>query len=164
MKTKHVLLALVVLIFAVAVGFYLVKGMVIADISPGSASDLISGEPRNIPVDDSVSPLPASELISGEPRNIPIPGLVTMVDIGAKSCIPCKMMIPIIEGLSREYEGRAAIAFIDVWKYPDEAPKYRISTIPTQIFYDAEGRERYRHEGFMDKKSIAAVLAKLGVD
>ena len=65
--------------------------------------------------------------------------------------------------LSREYDGRAAIAFIDVWAYREEAGKYGIQAIPTQVFYDAQGREQYRHVGFLDKESIVAKLAELGV-
>lgn len=105
----------------------------------------------------------ASDLISGKPQQLPIKGMVTMVDIGAHSCIPCKMMTPVIEALSEEYEGKAVIAFIDVWEYREEAPKYGISAIPTQIFYDVHGKEQFRHVGFMDKKSIIAKLTELGV-
>lgn len=105
-----------------------------------------------------------SPLISGEPQNVPIEGMVTMVDIGAKACIPCKMMIPVIESLSEEYEGRAAIVFIDVWKNPDESRKFGIRAIPTQIFYDKDGKEVMRHEGYFDKESIIKVLTKLGVE
>ncbi|TIH13435.1 thioredoxin [Marinifilum sp. JC120] len=105
----------------------------------------------------------ASELISGKPHKLPIAGMVTMVDIGAHACIPCKMMTPVIKELSKEYDGRAAIAFIDVWEYQEEAAKYNIRSIPTQIFYDAQGREQYRHVGFLDKKSIVAKLKELGV-
>ncbi|EGB16467.1 Thioredoxin domain-containing protein [Pseudodesulfovibrio mercurii] len=110
------------------------------------------------------APVPAADLISGEPHPMPIAGLVTMVDIGAHSCIPCKMMTPIIEELSKEYDGRAAIAFIDVWKHRDEASRYGITAIPTQIFYDAQGKERYRHVGYLDKASIVAKLTELGVE
>ncbi|RWU03465.1 thioredoxin [Pseudodesulfovibrio sp. S3] len=105
----------------------------------------------------------ALDLISGEPQKLPIQGMVTMVDIGAHACIPCKMMTPIIEELSKEYEGRAAIAFIDVWKHREQASRYGISAIPTQIFYDPQGKEQYRHTGFLDKQSIVAKLAELGV-
>jgi len=105
-----------------------------------------------------------SPLISGDPQEVPIRGMVTMVDIGAKACIPCKMMIPVIESLSEEYEGRAAIVFIDVWKNPDETPKYGIRAIPTQIFYDKDGKEFMRHEGYFSKEEIIKVLTKLGVE
>lgn len=104
----------------------------------------------------------SAEPASGPPE-APVKGMVTMVDIGAKECVPCKMMAPIMEELEKEYKGRAAILFIDVWKYRDQAQKYRIRAIPSQIFYDRDGKEVKRHEGFMDKKSIVAELQKLGV-
>ena len=88
-------------------------------------------------------------------------GMVTMLDLGAKKCIPCKMMAPIIEVLKEEYDGKAAIVFIDVRQHPQEARKYRIRAIPTQIFYDESGGEVFRHVGFMDKKSIVRMLEKL---
>ena len=100
---------------------------------------------------------------SEPPPQAPTKGMVTMVDIGAKKCIPCKMMAPIMEELEKEYKGRASILFIDVWEFPNEAPKYGIRAIPTQIFYDKDGKEVWRHSGFLDKKSIVAQLEKLGV-
>jgi len=93
----------------------------------------------------------------------PVPGKVTMVDIGAKKCIPCKMMAPIMEELEKEYKDKAAIVFIDVWENPRAGDKYGIQLIPTQIFYDAKGKEMSRHEGFMEKAAIVAELTKLGV-
>jgi len=105
-----------------------------------------------------------SPLISGDPQEVPVKGMVTMVDIGAKACIPCKMMIPVIESLSEEYEGRAAIVFIDVWKNPDEAEKFGIRAIPTQIFYGKDGMEVMRHEGYFSKDAIVKVLTKLGAE
>ncbi|WP_459944812.1 thioredoxin family protein [Desulfocastanea catecholica] len=95
---------------------------------------------------------------------LPVPGMVTMVDLGAKKCVPCKMMAPILEELKKEYSERAAIVFIDVWVDPDAGRKFGIRAIPTQIFFDAEGKEVGRHEGFLDKASIVAELQKLGVE
>lgn len=94
---------------------------------------------------------------------VPVPGMVTMVDVGAKECIPCKMMAPIMEELEKEYQGRAAVIFIDVWKNPGAGSKFGIRAIPTQIFYDAQGKEVTRHEGFLDKQSIVSMFTKLGV-
>jgi thioredoxin 1 len=94
---------------------------------------------------------------------VPVPGMVTMVDLGAKKCIPCKMMAPILEELQTEYKDRAAIVFLDVWENPEAARSYRIRAIPTQIFYDAAGKEMKRHEGFLDKAAIVAELENLGV-
>jgi len=94
---------------------------------------------------------------------VPTKGMVTMLDLGAHKCVPCKMMAPIITDLQKEYKGKASIIFIDVWENRAEAGKYGIRSIPTQIFYNKEGKEVKRHVGFMDKKSIVAVLTELGV-
>jgi len=99
----------------------------------------------------------------GVPPEVPAKGMVTMVDLGAKSCIPCKMMAPIMEKLEKDYKGRAAILFIDVWKEPDQAKRFDIRTIPTQIFYDKEGKEVLRHTGFMSEEAIVTQLNKMGV-
>jgi thioredoxin 1 len=107
--------------------------------------------------------LAASVSAAEQSSQVPVPGMVTMVDLGAKKCIPCKMMVPIIEELETEYKDRAAILFIDVWVNPDAGKKFGIRTIPTQIFYDAEGKESFRHEGFFNKADIVAELQKLGV-
>lgn len=96
---------------------------------------------------------------------VPTPGMVTMVDVGAHKCIPCKMMTPIIEELKKEYAGTASIIFLDVWENQNAVQFARqagVSSIPTQIFYDKRGKEFSRHNGFLDKQSIMGILAKLG--
>ena len=94
---------------------------------------------------------------------VPVKGIVTMVDLGATECVPCKMMAPILTKLKKVYEGRAAIVFIDVWKNREQAPRFGIRAIPTQIFYDADGREVSRHVGFMSEAAIVEQLTKMGV-
>lgn len=94
---------------------------------------------------------------------VPTPGMVTMVDLGAHKCIPCKMMEPIIAELQKEYAGRASIIFIDVWEHREQAQRFGVRGIPTQIFYDREGKEVGRHVGFMDKKAIIDVFDNLDV-
>ena len=94
----------------------------------------------------------------------PVKGMVTMIDLGATECVPCKMMAPILEKLKKTYEGKAAIIFIDVWKNVDPARQYGIRAIPTQIFFDAGGREVHRHVGFMSEKDIVQQLSKMGVN
>jgi thioredoxin 1 len=94
---------------------------------------------------------------------LPVKGMVTMIDLGAKKCIPCKMMAPILEKMEKRYEGRAAIVFIDVWEHRNQASRFGIRAIPTQIFYNAEGKEISRHVGFMSEADIVKTLGRLGV-
>ena len=80
--------------------------------------------------------------------------LPRLLDLGADKCIPCKKMAPILEGMKEEFAGRLQVDFIDVWKNPNEAPKYKVTTIPTQIFLDPEGNELLRHVGFFSREDI----------
>jgi thioredoxin 1 len=95
-----------------------------------------------------------------EPRG----ALPRLVDLGSAICIPCKMMAPILEELRKEYAGRLQVDFIDVRDFPAEARRYNIRVIPTQIFFDASGKERFRHEGFFSKQDILMTWKRLGVD
>ena len=94
---------------------------------------------------------------------IPEKGKVTMVDLGAKKCVPCKMMAPILVRLEKAYKGKADIVFIDVWENREQAPRFKIRAIPTQIFFNEKGEEVYRHVGFLDEKSIVEQMTKMGV-
>ncbi len=98
--------------------------------------------------------------VSGE---IPVKGMVTMVDLGANSCIPCKMMVPVMEKVEKKYQDKAAIIFIDVWENKEPAKRFGIRAIPTQIFFDKQGKEIYRHEGFMSEAEIDRIFKKMGV-
>ncbi len=89
--------------------------------------------------------------------------LPRLVDLGSTTCVPCKMMAPILEELSREYQGRLVVEVIDVRASRSAAELYGIRVIPTQIFFDAAGKERFRHEGFMDRDAILAKWKELGV-
>lgn len=93
----------------------------------------------------------------------PVGSLPRMVDLGAGKCIPCQMMKPILDELREEYKGRFDVVFIDVWENPDESKKYNIKLIPTQIFYDASGKELFRHEGFFSKEDILGKWDELGI-
>jgi thioredoxin 1 len=106
----------------------------------------------------------ALEVASTTVEPIAAAGLPRLVDLGAKQCIPCKMMAPILEDLMENYADQFETEFIDVWEHSEQAEKYGIQTIPTQIFFDAEGNEQFRHEGFMSKEDILANWKKLGVE
>ena len=103
----------------------------------------------------------ATAALAATPQAVPVKGMVTVVDLGAKTCIPCKMMAPILVELEKEYRGKAAVVFLDVREDNEPARRFGIRAIPTQIFFDKTGKEVARHEGFMEKKAIADQLNKL---
>lgn len=93
------------------------------------------------------------------PAEIPLPKLL---DLGAGKCVPCKMMAPILEEMKETYAGQFDVEFIDVWENEEAGKKYGIRMIPTQIFYNAEGKELFRHEGFFDRADMLAQWNTLG--
>jgi thioredoxin 1 len=93
-------------------------------------------------------------LISGKPL---------VIDLGARTCLPCKKMAPILESLAGEYRGKAGVLFIDVHEDQAAAKKFKVQMIPTQIFFNAQGKEVKRHTGAMDKGDIIKELKAAGL-
>ena len=89
--------------------------------------------------------------------------LPKLIDLGSKSCIPCKKMAPILDSLRVEYSGKAEVIFIDTRDNRQAALDYKISFIPTQVFIDTTGKEVYRHVGFFPADSIVAQFKAMGV-
>lgn len=98
-----------------------------------------------------------------ESDQVPVLGKVNLVDFGAHTCIPCKMMAPVLDDLKKEYEGRAEVTFVDIYEQRDLARSFSIRLIPTQIFFDKNGIEVGRHEGYLAKEQIVSALKQLGV-
>ena len=90
--------------------------------------------------------------------------LPRLLDLGATKCAACKAMAPVLANLNKEYAGRMRVEFIDVWENEDASKTYRVEIIPTQIFFDADGKELFRHTGFFGKEDILAKWKELGVD
>jgi len=103
-------------------------------------------------------------VVAATPVVSQVKALPKLVDLGAGKCIPCKLMAPILDDLRKTYAGKFDVQFIDVWENEEAGTKYGISMIPTQIFYDAAGKELFRHEGFFSKEDILAKWRAFGVD
>ena len=101
---------------------------------------------------------------AGSETSRPAAALPRLVDLGADKCIPCKMMAPILEELKVEYADQLRVDVYDVWKNPGIGRKFGVRVIPTQIFYDASGKELFRHEGFISKEDVMAKWTELGVN
>jgi thioredoxin 1 len=97
-------------------------------------------------------------------KNLPVKGAVTMIDLGKKNCTQCKMMAPILEKLKIKYKGKAEVVFINLLDDPEQQYRFELKALPTQIFFNREGKEIYRHTGFMSEKAIIEQLNKMGVE
>lgn len=84
---------------------------------------------------------------------------VALVDFWAEWCGPCKAIGPMIEELSKEYEGKAVVGKVDVDNNPETAMKYGIRNIPTILFIK-NGQVVDKQVGAVPKASLAAMLNK----
>lgn len=73
-------------------------------------------------------------------------------------------MVPVLESLQKKYEGQIRVDFIDVKikENREKVMKASINVIPTQIFYDSEGKEIFRHEGFLAEEDIKKIFKEKG--
>ncbi len=133
-----------------------VGGVIVLKQSGGLTHPFSGGGPAS---EQQSPPMPKSE-----PPGAARTGLPKLVDLGSTTCIPCKMMAPILEELKTEYAGRMAVEFVDVNTNPDAAKPYGIKLIPTQVFLDGSGKELFRHVGFIPKEEILAKWKELGVN
>ena len=97
------------------------------------------------------------------PKDIAKISLPKLLDFGRGKCIPCKKMAPILQELSEEYKGRVIIKIIEIDQDRELTEVNNIRLIPTQIFFDSNNKEVFRHEGFMYKEEIKKVFEKMGV-
>lgn len=80
-----------------------------------------------------------------------------LVDFFAEWCGPCKMMAPVIDELSDEYEGKWKIGKCNIDESPDLASEYGIQSIPTMILFK-NGQAVDKMIGFKAKDDIKAKL------
>jgi len=92
--------------------------------------------------------------------------LPKMVDFKSPTCPPCRAMEPILAELGEEYAYAFELELVDVSKQENQqrAVQNAIQYIPTQIFYDADGKKIFRHTGFYSKQDILDKWKELGYD
>lgn len=113
-----------------------------------------------VPFEQKTEELPPVEITFEQLLRNDIP---VLAEFGHNQCIPCKQMAPILEELTKEYKGKLIVKVVDVYERNDLALRYRIRLIPTQIFFNSQGKEYYRHEGFFEKHLIIQRLSEMGI-
>ena len=85
-------------------------------------------------------------------------GIPLIVDFGSNSCIPCKMIKPVLQEIAEEYKDKLNVLILDIHEYNDLAAEYGIMSIPTQIFFDKDGKAIGGHVGFMPKEAFEEII------
>ena len=117
----------------------------------------------------AVAPFCASDALGAPPTSASAPaaqrtGIPKLLDMGSTECIPCKLMWPALEEMRKDFSGSLNVEFLDVGKKENLplAKQYDVKLIPTQIFLDADGKELWRHEGYITCHAILAKFRDLG--
>ena len=87
------------------------------------------------------------------------PETVSVIDFWAEWCGPCRMVAPVIEELSKEYEGKVLVGKVDVDNNYQISMKYGIRSIPTIMIFK-NGELFDRHVGTISKAALAEKIEK----
>jgi thioredoxin 1 len=85
---------------------------------------------------------------------------VTLVDLWAPWCGPCRVLGPIVDQLAREFAGQVKVTKLDIDKNPETADRYNVRSIPTLLFFRG-GKLVESVVGLRAKAELAARLTKL---
>ena len=135
-KKKWIQISVVIAIVVVVVGIFFFKTMQYKKNGSQAETSTMDIEANDSANDTAETPL---KITKTDLEEIKAYGMPTVIDFGSDSCIPCKKMAPILETLNAEWQGKAIVQFMDVWKYSDGVSDFPVSVIPTQVFFNADG-------------------------
>ncbi|MBO7502167.1 MAG: thioredoxin [Paludibacteraceae bacterium] len=87
-------------------------------------------------------------------------GKLLIVDFWAPWCGPCKMMLPIVDELAAQYDGKISIGKLNVDENPETCEKFGIMNIPTMLFFK-NGELVQRHVGACRKADLEKIAETL---
>lgn len=147
-----------------------------AQVAPGAATqastpavqDAATQAPALAPVQAAVAvataePVPAKPATVTAPKAVATAAKPRILELGSMRCQACLEMAKVLDALRASQGARLQVDFIDVFEQPEEAGRYKISLIPTQILFDAAGKEIFRHTGYFAHNDILAKFRALGV-
>lgn len=118
----------------------------------------------SLPATNSESSAPRPTAAAARTNNPSVQGtnLPKLLYLGAGKCESCNQMLPAVQ--EAEASGKIIVESIPICERQDDWAKYEVKTVPTEIFYDAAGKEIFRHDGAMTKEAFVAKWKEFGVD
>lgn len=185
-KLIQTILIIAVILIAIAVMWYVKNGETAKDATEPNAESTQTVENGEAATTEDQSADFALEAESIDLAALFAYKLPIIIDFGSDSCIPCQEMAPVLKSANADYQGKAIIKFVDVWKYTDAANNFPVQVIPTQILFNADGTPYVpsedlgiefifysakdtqehlftAHQGGLTEEQMRAILADMGV-
>jgi len=86
-------------------------------------------------------------------------GRPTIAEFGAKTCASCREMKVILDKVAQRSAGEANVLIIDISEDWQASQEYGIQMMPTQVFFDVNGKEIARHIGKLSEAEVLEGLA-----
>lgn len=157
-------ITIVVLLAAAAAGMFALRGVKRSE-DAAAARPPVAAAPATAPTPPTAEtqpaatpPAPAQAPRTAAPRAVP-----RLIEFGSNRCMACQQMAVVLDALRASQGEKLRVDFFDVMENPELGEPYQISLIPTQILFDAAGKELYRHTGFFSHDDILAKYRALGV-
>ncbi|MBK8753428.1 MAG: thioredoxin family protein [Candidatus Competibacteraceae bacterium] len=97
-----------------------------------------------------------------DPMSSTVSGLPRLIELGSDSCASCTAMQQVLAELRAHHGGRLEVVAINLLQYPEQTQVWQVKFIPTQIFLDGQGRELFRHVGYLPRQAVEERFAALG--
>ncbi len=134
----------------------------VAQVTRGVPSVTSAPAPAQIPVTTTTS-APVGTVSPSVPSAVAAASKPRLLEIGSNRCMACLEMAKVLEALRASQGARVQVDFADIFEQPAVADSHKVSMIPTQILFDAAGREIFRHTGYFSHDDILAKFRELGV-
>ncbi len=90
-------------------------------------------------------------------------GTWLIVEFGGEHCIPCMQMQPVLQDLQAALGGKVVVHNFWIQQHPDVAQRFKIMVMPTQVVFDPNGNEVFRHMGYFPPAEFHQALREKGL-
>ena len=87
---------------------------------------------------------------------------LTFLEFGSTGCSACKRMESVMEEISKKYPQTVNVVFLNILKPKNQVlmKYFGVASIPTQVLLDKDGKEFFRHSGYISAEEIGKVIEK----
>jgi thioredoxin 1 len=126
------------------------------------AASTLASPPTAVPA----KPVPRSAVQALAPAELDVAikaGKWLIVEFGGEHCIPCMQMQPVLQDLQAALGGKAMVHNFWIQQHPETARRFKIMVMPTQVVFNPEGEEVFRHMGYFPPAEFHQALREKGL-